>query len=127
MIRRPPRSTRTDTLFPYTTLFRSAPVHATVVEPHHHQRQQPQRQRTAPERDPPVLHAARTAITEVLRHYRVSSLEGVHSLATTRDRPMGTACRSSAPGRCFLGPVHRIYVEPRRLDHRSEKPSGGLG
>src|SRR3546814_5012973 len=26
MIRRPPRSTRTDTLFPYTTLFRS-PVH----------------------------------------------------------------------------------------------------
>src|SRR3546814_1800335 len=28
MIRRPPRSTRTDTLFPYTTLFRSA------FEPH---------------------------------------------------------------------------------------------
>src|SRR3546814_2145840 len=28
MIRRPPRSTRTDTLFPYTTLFRS--VHAGV-------------------------------------------------------------------------------------------------
>src|SRR3546814_17045465 len=28
MIRRPPRSTRTDTLFPYTTLFRS--VHASI-------------------------------------------------------------------------------------------------
>src|SRR3546814_15577428 len=27
MIRRPPRSTRTDTLFPYTTLFRSFPQH----------------------------------------------------------------------------------------------------
>src|SRR3546814_1334691 len=27
MIRRPPRSTRTDTLFPYTTLFRSRVVH----------------------------------------------------------------------------------------------------
>src|SRR3546814_3784815 len=26
MIRRPPRSTRTDTLFPYTTLFRSPPM-----------------------------------------------------------------------------------------------------
>src|SRR3546814_4373834 len=26
MIRRPPRSTRTDTLFPYTTLFRSIPI-----------------------------------------------------------------------------------------------------
>src|SRR3546814_8181008 len=28
MIRRPPRSTRTDTLFPYTTLFRSQDSHA---------------------------------------------------------------------------------------------------
>src|SRR3546814_13668764 len=27
MIRRPPRSTRTDTLFPYTTLFRSTNAH----------------------------------------------------------------------------------------------------
>src|SRR3546814_12261914 len=27
MIRRPPRSTRTDTLFPYTTLFRSIAAH----------------------------------------------------------------------------------------------------
>src|SRR3546814_1577481 len=27
MIRRPPRSTRTDTLFPYTTLFRSHSIH----------------------------------------------------------------------------------------------------
>src|SRR3546814_18660622 len=29
MIRRPPRSTRTDTLFPYTTLFRSGGQHLT--------------------------------------------------------------------------------------------------
>src|SRR3546814_13290900 len=34
MIRRPPRSTRTDTLFPYTTLFRS---HAGfTADPHHY-------------------------------------------------------------------------------------------
>src|SRR3546814_15147742 len=32
MIRRPPRSTRTDTLFPYTTLFRSDPG-ATLSSP----------------------------------------------------------------------------------------------
>src|SRR3546814_14589525 len=31
MIRRPPRSTRTDTLFPYTTLFRSDQVVAELV------------------------------------------------------------------------------------------------
>src|SRR3546814_4975863 len=30
MIRRPPRSTRTDTLFPYTTLFRSLTEHLPV-------------------------------------------------------------------------------------------------
>src|SRR3546814_17204142 len=33
MIRRPPRSTRTDTLFPYTTLFRSTPASACTVAP----------------------------------------------------------------------------------------------
>src|SRR3546814_15673510 len=31
MIRRPPRSTRTDTLFPYTTLFRSSDTVNTIV------------------------------------------------------------------------------------------------
>src|SRR3546814_13857678 len=36
MIRRPPRSTRTDTLFPYTTLFRSKTItdHIAVLRPH---------------------------------------------------------------------------------------------
>src|SRR3546814_10061328 len=44
MIRRPPRSTRTDTLFPYTTLFRSRPEiveaqpHAEVEQPLEHRR-----------------------------------------------------------------------------------------
>src|SRR3546814_13010048 len=33
MIRRPPRSTRTDTLFPYTTLFRSFGVDLVLVQP----------------------------------------------------------------------------------------------
>src|SRR3546814_16850687 len=34
MIRRPPRSTRTDTLFPYTTLFRSLLTDAIDQNPH---------------------------------------------------------------------------------------------
>src|SRR3546814_1519856 len=34
MIRRPPRATRTDTLFPYTTLFRSSSMHCLL----HHSR-----------------------------------------------------------------------------------------
>src|SRR3546814_11771427 len=37
MIRRPPRSTRTDTLFPYTTLFRSH-LHERMAPPKHRQR-----------------------------------------------------------------------------------------
>src|SRR3546814_5127951 len=32
MIRRPPRSTRTDTLFPYTTLFRDIPIAAIIFQ-----------------------------------------------------------------------------------------------
>src|SRR3546814_17285416 len=32
MIRRPPRSTRTDTLFPYTTLFRSLQVEQAAIK-----------------------------------------------------------------------------------------------
>src|SRR3546814_16535657 len=32
MIRRPPRSTRTDALFPYTTLFRSVSLGQTVIK-----------------------------------------------------------------------------------------------
>src|SRR3546814_4767175 len=50
MIRQPPRSTRTDTLFPYTTLFRSYPQ----CRPRRHQRAElpgrplPQVQRPAP-------------------------------------------------------------------------------
>src|SRR3546814_5237917 len=38
MIRRPPRSTRTDTLFPYTTLFRSGGAELLARESLRHQR-----------------------------------------------------------------------------------------
>src|SRR3546814_19222194 len=34
MIRRPPRSTRTDTLFPYTTLFRSDTIRGYIAARH---------------------------------------------------------------------------------------------
>src|SRR3546814_7111596 len=41
MIRRPPRSTRTDTLFPYTTLFRSRVLPDRVRHGHRHVRDLP--------------------------------------------------------------------------------------
>src|SRR3546814_2967336 len=43
MIRRPPRSTRTDTLFPYTTLFRSDPDDDEIDARRHQQRRPPGR------------------------------------------------------------------------------------
>src|SRR3546814_4789912 len=49
MIRRPPRSTRTDTLFPYTTLFRSRRRHPRGRGRHAH-RQRADHQRAEPQR-----------------------------------------------------------------------------
>src|SRR3546814_18250492 len=52
MIRRPPRSTRTDTLFPYTTLFRSQPRQA--IQPALHLQQGGPRQDPLGERGGPL-------------------------------------------------------------------------
>src|SRR3546814_18249526 len=69
MIRRPPRSTRTDTLFPYTTLFRS-----------------PRRQRQAEARHR-TLHAERRIVEAVVAGSRkpdddtvTGELVGAHAL-----------------------------------------------
>src|SRR3546814_9938048 len=51
MIRRPPRSTRTDTLFPYTTLFRSRTAGA-APRAHPPRRNAPRRTRLAVQRQP---------------------------------------------------------------------------
>src|SRR3546814_5401439 len=67
MIRRPPRSTRTDTLFPYTTLFRST---ATAM---------PANQR-APE--PGVLEAIQHATDELLHRHETNVGLITHLLAT---------------------------------------------
>src|SRR3546814_10343389 len=48
MIRRPPRSTRTDTLLPYTTLFRSYGVHRAPVGRALERHQRPQRRDLGP-------------------------------------------------------------------------------
>src|SRR3546814_10624755 len=50
MIRRPPRSTRTDTLFPYTTLFRSQAVHVRSC-PLHRSPSRPRQSRSESERN----------------------------------------------------------------------------
>src|SRR3546814_5595905 len=59
MIRRPPRSTRTDTLFPYTTLFRSHPVQ----EPCEHQRHRPAAGGALGPMGGPTMEEATTLVT----------------------------------------------------------------
>src|SRR3546814_1181932 len=80
MIRRPPRSTRTDTLFPYTTLFRSVHRRGAQHLPHRSRRRGPRRvaqgQGSRPRADRPgrtgatMTHGKRIYVldTNVLMH-----------------------------------------------------------
>src|SRR3546814_12754478 len=100
MVRRPPRSTRTDTLFPYTTLFRSPPRRRQLVAERarddHHVRLARARARRGTE-----------ALQVVARHV------GVHHL----DRAAGEA-EGHPPQRAGARPV-----EQRSEEHTSELPS----
>src|SRR3546814_14251680 len=57
MIRRPPRSTRTDTLFPYTTLFRSVRAQAARHPQADAKSARRDREKAEPAGTQPVLHA----------------------------------------------------------------------
>src|SRR3546814_18841291 len=99
MIRRPPRSTRTDTLFPYTTLFRS---HRRAAAPSRQQR------RTAP----PATRAQRLSDPSDVKsprrnprafsmlHLYCSALTGTTG-STTLDGCSASLWILSTPARCF--------------------------
>src|SRR3546814_4582440 len=98
MIRRPPRSTRTDTLFPYTTLFRSCPRHRQGLSLLLLWRRLPARS-TAPEKAAPEKAAHRmtslglsfqvTATDGAARRGRLSTAHGI--VNTPAFMPVGTA------------------------------------
>src|SRR3546814_6356105 len=67
MIRRPPRSTRTDTLFPYTTVFRSNPPHDTVQSAKHLACGNPHRRDTVRLEPPVAPGIAHRPITSPVR------------------------------------------------------------
>src|SRR3546814_19525316 len=74
MIRRPPRSTRTDTLFPYTTLFRSPPVSHRIA--------------VAAERAEDIQHAGRaTQDEEEQQHPRLRAQPRVEQNADSHPDP----------------------------------------
>src|SRR3546814_9101743 len=129
MIRRPPRSTRTDTLFPYTTLFRSAAVHfrsfpvgaeaylsfnATLAA---------------------VLSALRRADTRVstgAAKGRASGVRGVSLIKFGEVHGMGCANQSSAPAaagrRLASAAWHRTARSGRQpAVRRARRPLAGPG
>src|SRR3546814_16284704 len=97
MIRRPPRSTRTDTLFPYTTLFRSGRGELRLGETAHAQKHCAQPLQFLVERldDMFAVH-----LLLVLRRVVVSGSLPARQLFNRRGRSSRTACaRRSGRGR----------------------------
>src|SRR3546814_1953109 len=80
MIRRPPRSTRTDTLFPYTTLFRSGPVDREVV--------------LSPEAEGDDNEDRREQQQQGIEERRADQSEAAQRLAACEACPGAVACRN---------------------------------
>src|SRR3546814_5999097 len=101
MIRRPPRSTRTDTLFPYTTLFRSIKPQGVL----NHAPLRDIRPRPEPRNRNAALHHARRAL----------------ALAGPQPR-----LRAEHVVRAGPRPQHLTTFAPYRLRKRSEKHTSEL-
>src|SRR3546814_3445713 len=113
MIRRPPRSTRTDTLFPYTTLFRSVWRDTAKLRrkrgerlPRHLRKAEPFEQRA---RDP------------VLPHLQSGAEQLRRSQLRIQHRPAVRMCRlSTGEG---LSTFERRHMRTRSEEHTSELQS----
>src|SRR3546814_16902681 len=113
MIRRPPRSTRTDTLVPYTPLFRSADRHDQRVE-FGHILDHLQRHRPLPRRDMRMVEGvdeAQAAYGFKLPCMRISVVE---LLAEQDDRP--------ALARC----LRYLHLRPRPWHHDRNRHAESL-
>src|SRR3546814_3350501 len=115
MIRRPPRSTRTDTLFPYTTLFRSARYLAVGVQ-------------FLRERRLVDQLLAVVVVALAVRNVQVAGFEFVLDLRQHRQLevlavdPAGTGCDQSL-GQHMLAPGGR---QPGQVGGRSEEHTSEL-
>src|SRR3546814_15158859 len=99
MIRRPPRSTRTDPLFPYTTLFRSPNLISKTIEYL-------------------VDKALRAAFPAAFYDFcRQIGLEGL-----ARDRAV-TSARALKPSR-YCEAVFNNRLRKKRMNHRKAGPFG---
>src|SRR3546814_12438853 len=128
MIRRPPRSTRTDTLFPYTTLFRSAANHRAREAPR-------QRVFLADRRDIDVALLEDAVVDDeahrVAEQFRQPRLA---PLADVDEQLFGNVLMNAAgaePGRVHpraarsLEDVQAILAQPEHPQVRGDRKSGG--
>src|SRR3546814_4644099 len=124
MIRRPPRSTRTDTLFPYTTLFRSS-GRARILS----RRSPPRARREHPPR-PSRLQPQRAAQCRGLWPARTRRFPSLLRRALRRDRRPGPPARKrdlrirSGPVRTHAPPPARRAARLRRRDHVQKARQG---
>src|SRR3546814_982505 len=115
MIRRPPRSTRTDTLFPYTTLFRSA-----------HARAAHEAERTPPQPDRhPLPRPFRTAKVRPPPPADETCVAAETSGGRDR-RPDAPALPAASVLRRYRAPTCRAPACRRRPDRRSEEHTSEL-
>src|SRR3546814_12389865 len=110
MIRRPPRSTRTDTLFPYTTLFRSKTI-AYDAQPGVSQQNRPEKhwQVASSSHPDPKAPRARDEMQRKRCHERqklskteTGCVSGLYSVNRSEERRVGKECVSTCRSRWSL-------------------------
>src|SRR3546814_20001504 len=113
MIRRPPRSTRTDTLFPYTTLFRSDKIDRPPPD-HHSFKEHELLVRAIEERD---MDGAGQAMLRHPSHVQATLLTARH--ATEQAAAHGRWARGNAmrPQTLHLGSTLRVGVAGQHDRH----------
>src|SRR3546814_4733015 len=126
MLRRPPRSSRTDTLFPYTTLFRSGDdLHAVVArhvgDPHDVAVEQHDRMAEAAEEAAVPPGSAGHVQHHAARGYHAAVPH--HPWRWWRDPPVVVARHVPSPVSCRL----RRHPRPREPAGRTGQPDEDVG
>src|SRR3546814_14662797 len=114
MIRRPPRSTRTDTLFPYTTLFRSQFVATGTAEP-----------RLLAEADDIIVSAHVRCARELLSKPGAGKIEllGYHGQTVPHRPDRGFAIKTGTPQRH----PNTLSVDVAAAFREADRAGGGEG
>src|SRR3546814_14718035 len=118
MIRRPPRSTRTDTLFPYTTLFRSAGAGDAQAHRAAQSGRGDERQFTHPPANG-FGDLQRLRLVDIQRHHELVATvaHGVAAVADALSQHHSHAAQAIVAGRVPAHVVH-AHSQARRVGHR---------